>query len=60
MVVSTSPKSCHLFDIVPVEVCEVVSLPGESKQGIGTQPDISVHAWSEVESEEWEFGIGNL
>ena len=47
MVVSTSPKSCHLFDIVPVEICEVVSLSGESKQGIGTQPDISVHAWSE-------------
>ena len=55
-----APKSGYLPGIPPVEVSELVALPGKGQQGVRPQPHLPIHAGGEVDTEEWESGIRNL
>ena len=58
--VAIAPESQYLFEVLPVEVGEGVPFSGEGQNGVGPQPHLSIHTWSEVNTQEWKLGIWDL
>lgn len=54
------PEGQGVDEVAGVEVVEPVALPFEGQDGVGAQPDASIHPRGEMNSEEREPWVGNL
>lgn len=54
------PEGQGVDEVPGVEVVDPVALPFKGQDGVGAQPDASVHPWGEMNSEEREPWVGNL
>lgn len=54
------PERERVCKVSHVEVVQFVTLPFECQNGVGAEPDASVHPGGEVHSKEREARVGNL